>query len=233
MKNSIVYLLLAGSLFLSPLCSAQSWDVDKIENLHQWTFRMSRGADSLGYSRFEVRRIGKQILVSEDSRVPGFYEDMFLYLNGQTLAPDSVLITGRLSGYPIETKFRWNENVVKGYANFPKSAKKPTSSLTKELPENTKPRLASFVLSPFYKDLKEGMKFSYPQFSSMDGAVRTVTAHVVGSETVNLNGMEIEAYRLELSGGVAEQNVFIDKAQPRIVKISFRNIDWIYELINP
>lgn len=232
MRKNITYLLIAGSLFISTLCSGQSWDADKIEELHQWTFRMSRGADSLGYSRFEVRRIGKQILVSEDSRVPGFYEDMFLYLNDQTLAPDSVLITGRLSGYPIETKFRWNNNEVKGYMNFPKSARKPTTSLTKSLPENTKPRLASFVLSPFYKGLKEGMKFSYPQFSSMDGAVRTVTAEVVGSEVVILNGKEIDAYRLELSGGVAEQNVFIDKAQPRIVKISFRNIDWIYELIN-
>lgn len=226
-------LLLCFSLFYCSLTEAQSWDSGKIENLHQWIFRMSRGADSLGYSRFEIRRIGQQILVSEDSRVPGFGEDMFLYLNGETLTSDSVLITGRLSGFPLENKLRWHGDSVSGYMNFPKSATKGTVSIKKGLPEGTKPRLASFVLSPFYKGLKEGMSFSYPQFSSMDGEVRTVSAKVVGSETVNIDGKSYETYRLELTGGVADQNIFIDKAKPRIVKISFKNIDWIYELINP
>ncbi|GAB5525590.1 MAG: hypothetical protein Roseis2KO_34620 [Roseivirga sp.] len=229
-KASLLFCL---GLFYSSFTCAQSWDSGKIENLHQWTFRMSRGADSLGYSRFEIRRIGKQILVSEDSRVPGFGEDMFLYLNGETLASDSVLITGRLSGFPIENKLRWHGDTVSGYMNFPKSATRGTVSLKKGLPAGTKARLASFVLSPFYKGLKEGMTFSYPQFSSMDGELRSVTAKVVGSENVTIDGKSYETHRLELTGGVVDQNIFIDKAKPRIVKISFKNIDWIYELINP
>lgn len=233
MKFKIVLLLLAFIFLHQNVAQGQSWDTSKIENLHQWHFRMSRGADSLGYSRFEVRRIGKQILVSEDSRVPGFGEDMFLYLNGETLANDSILITGRLSGFPLENKLRWNGNTVKGYMNFPKSATRTTQPVSKVLPEGTLERLASFVLSPFYKDLKEGMAFSYPQFSSMDAQLRTITAKVVGSETVIIQGKSIDTYRLELAGGVADQNIFIDKAKPRIVKITFRNIDWIYELINP
>lgn len=232
MKRSVSLLLMVFLCSFGPYCMGQEWDADKIESLHQWHFRMSRGADSLGYSRFEIRRIGEQILVSEDARVPGFYEDMFLYVNGQSLEADSVLISGRLSGYPIETKLRWFGSEVKGYMNFPKSAKRATVGLSKTLPEGTKTRLASFVLSPFYKDLKEGLTFSYPQFSGMDGEVRNVTATVAGSETVSIQGKSFETYRLELSGGVAEQNIFIDKAQPRIVKISFRNIDWVYELIN-
>lgn len=220
-------------LFAGPLCDAQEWEAEKIEGLYQWTFRMSRGGDSLGYSRFEIRRIGKQILVSEDSRVPGFSEDMFLYLNGETLQNDSILITGRLSGFPIETKFRWNGDLVSGYMNFPKSATRGTVPLSKTLPAGSKARLSSFVLSPFYEGLKEGMRFSYPQFSSMDGGVRTITATVTGIETVTIQGKSFETYKLELSGGVADQNIFIDKAQPRIVKITFKNIDWVYELINP
>ncbi|GEM_PF-5178208 len=233
MRVKAILLLVSCIFLLHPSANGQSWDAGKIDNLHQWSFRMSRGGDSLGYSRFEVRRIGNQILVSEDSRVPGFGEDMFLYLNSETLANDSILITGRLSGFPLENKLRWYGDTVKGYMNFPKSAKRTTKSVSQALPAGTKERLASFVLSPFYKGLKEGMTFSYPQFSSMDGQLRTVTASVVGSETVTISGKSVEAYRLELTGGVADQNIFIDKAKPRIVKITFRNIDWVYELINP
>lgn len=212
--------------------SAQDWDISKIQDLHQWTFRMSQGADSLGYSRWEIRRIGDQILLSEDSKVPSFGEDMFVYVNGKTLAPDSALITGRLSGFPIESKMHFSANGVKGYGNFPKHPSKPTFNLSKPLPEGTKTRLASFILTPFYKDLAVGKSFTYPQFSMIDGEVRTITANIVSKEMVDVKGEQVEAFKLELRGGMASQNIFIDPKRNRIVKITFEENAWVYELIN-
>ena len=122
-------------------------------------------------------------------------------------------------------------NLVSGYANMPKHPSRPTQSLDKELPAGTKMRFSSFVLSPFYKDLKVGSSFSYPQFNSMDGQVRTIEAKVTADVTLEVLGETVQVLKLELSGGVAEQNVYIDPVKNRIVKIDFRNIDWVYELI--
>ena len=219
-------------LFVFTMAHAQEWDVTQIGDLHRWTFRMSQGGDSLGYSVFEIRKLAGQLLINEDSHVPSFREDIFCYVNPESLKPDSVLVTGRMSGFPIECKVKWQDGKAVGYANFPKHPSNPTKPIKVNMPEGTKVRLMSFVLSPFYKDLKVGDKFTYAQFSSTDGQIRQITASVTGTETMEVQGEKVEALKLELSGGVAEQNIYIDPVGKRIVRISFRNNNWIYELIS-
>lgn len=224
-------ILLVGLVLTFHVTMAQEWDLSKIGDQHKWSFRMSKGGDSLGYSVWEIKKLGAQYVLMEDSHVPGFKEEIYFYANASNLEPDSVLITGKLNGFPIEVKARIQSNEVKGYANMPKHPSRPTVSLDQELPEGAKMRFISFVLSPFYKDLKVGMSFSYPQFNSMDGQVRTIEAKVTAEESIEVIGQMVKALKLELSGGVAEQNVYIDPVTTRIVKINFRNIDWVYELI--
>ena len=192
---------------------------------------MSQGADSLGYSIVEIKKIGNQLLLSEDSAVPGFSEDLFAYMNGTSLLPDSTLVVGRLSGLPLECKVWRNGNHVNGYANFPKRPNTPALRIDQKLPDGTLFRAQSLFMSPFYQDLSIGKSWSYDQFSSMDGKLRKITAKAVSIENITLNGQTYEALRLELSGGVANQNLFIDTDKPRILKITFKDTPWIYELI--
>lgn len=231
MIRFLLVLILPISL-LSASVQAQEWDIDKISDYHEWTFRMTRAGDSLGYTRWSIRRMGEQLLLSEESRVPSFSEDIFMYVNAASLQPDSALVTGRMSGYPIECKAHWQDGQVSGFANFPRHPSRPTINLGQALAPGTVTRFASFVLSPFYKALAVGDTFSYDQFNTTDGQVRTITATVTAIETVMVMGQSVEALKLELSGGVAAQNLFIDPKRSRIVKISFRDIDWIYELIS-
>ena len=226
---------IANLIFISLLSSlslkAQEWDPSKITRDIQWTFRMSQGADSLGFSRIEIKKIGEQLLLSEDAEVPGFSEDLFVYVNPKDLSTDSTLIVGRLSGFPVECKIVVTNGVAKGYANFPKHPSRPTVNVNFPITPTTKFRAQSFFFSPFYRDLTEGKSFSYDQFNAMDGQKRTIQAKVVGSEKVSIGDQIYDTFKLELSGGVAEQNIFIEKTNPRIVKMSFRDTPWKYEII--
>jgi len=225
-------IVIATCLLVASSLSAQDWDSSLIADEHQWTFRMSVNGDSVGYSIWGIKKMGEQYFLSEQSHVPNFKEDIFCYANAETLRPDSVLITGRLSGLPIECKAHWEDNQVTGYAHMPKRPGIPAISLTQTLPNDTKMRFMSFVLSPFYKDLAVGSTFTYPQFNSMDGKIQNINAKVTGTEKLEVMGETVEALKLELSGGAAEQNMYIDPKEHRIVRISFRNIPWVYELIS-
>lgn len=229
MKTIILSL---GLLLISGPMMAQEWDAEEIENKHRWTFRMMLNGDSLGYSTWEIMKLGDQLLLTEDSHVPNFKEDIFCYVNPNTLQPDSVLVTGRMQGYPIECKSRWANGRVKGFAQFPKQPSRPVIPISEAWTTDTKLRFMSFVLSPFYKNLEVGTSFSYPQFSSTEGLVRTIDAKVTGKEILEVLGEPIEALKLELSGGAAEQNIYIDPLKKRIVRITFRDIGWVYELIS-
>lgn len=231
MKNIRLALTFIILISINASAFSQYWDTGKIDRDFKWSFRMSQGEDSLGYSIIEIKKVGDQLLISEDAAVPGFSEDLFAYVDSKTLRPDSTIIVGRLSGFPVECKVKLTGNSVTGYSNFPKHPSKPTININIDLNEGVIFRAQSFFLSPFYKDLVVGKEFEYEQFNTMDGLVRNIKVKVTKAETVVLEGKGYEALKLEFSGGVAEQNVFIDKNSPRILKISFRDTPWIYELI--
>lgn len=229
MKKLILWLFF---FMISGPVMGQDWDAEKIEGTHRWTFRMMLNGDSLGYSIWEIRKLGDQLLLSEDSHVPNFKEDIFCYVNPNSLQPDSVLVTGRMQGYPIECKSRWEDGRVTGFAQFPKHPSRSVVGISMQWTPDIKLRIMSFVLSPFYKNLEVGTSFSYPQFSSFDGQLKSIEAKVVAWETLEVLGKQVEVLKLELSGGDAEQNIYIDPEKKRIVRITFRDIAWVYELIS-
>ena len=72
----------------------------------------------------------------------------------------------------------------------------------------------------------------YQQFNPTDGKIRTITATWKKSESVEIDGKQYDTDLIELRGGVASQNVYVDTDESRILKITFEENNWTYELLN-
>ncbi|MEO1054738.1 MAG: hypothetical protein AAFX87_29165 [Bacteroidota bacterium] len=228
MRATLLLVLILNTVHVS--AQSNYWDKNKIR-AGEWIYTMSQKGDSLGYTHLTIKDNGKQWLLIDDAKVPNFEETIFCYVNKKTLLPDSILMSGKMSGFPIDVQIAWKGNHVKGYADFPKHPSRPTVQIDTTLSEKVIPRVMSFYFLPFYQQLEAGYTTEYDQFNASDGLIRKIKLIIPSEESINVSGYDYNVYRVELTGGVAQQVIYVNREQPEIVKISFKDNDWVYELI--
>jgi hypothetical protein len=220
---------------LTMAAHGQSYPINLSELSEQeLIFTMSSGGDSLGYSKITITRANNKWSVSEKAHVKSSFEleeEMTTYLNDQ-LSWDSVFVKGAFN----VTKAFQSFSKVSGKrliaeSNYNQLFGKEFTSLDTTLSSPVVERLSSLFLFPTLIDFSKKDHYQYWQFNPTDCEFRMVTVTKASDEIIDTPKGEVETYRLEFSGGVAEQVLFISKTSPRkIVRIEFKDSDWVYTL---
>lgn len=197
-------------------------------------FTMSSGGDSLGYSKITIAHANGQWTVNELAHVKSNFEleeEMTTYLNDQ-LSWDSVFVKGAFN----VTKAFQSFSSVSGRrliaeSNYNQLFGKEFTNLDTTLNASVVERLSSLFLFPTLIDFTKKDHYQYWQFNPTDCEFRQVTVTKTSDEIIDTSKGKVATFRLEFSGGVAQQVLFISKESPRkIVRIEFKDSDWVYTL---
>ncbi len=228
MKNISLFCLL--SFFTFSLIGQSHWDEQQFKEI-KVTYRMSQNGDSVGFTSIHLYQNNQQWILHEIAEVPNLSEDIKLYVKLGPLSVDSVIIGGKMSGFPIECRANWDGLKVTGFSDFPRHPSRPTIHIDTTLEAEVIERATSFWLSPFYKELGSGFSKKYLQFNTMSGQINPITANWTSDESIEIDGKNYQTHRVELRGGVASQNVYYDTQTKQIIKIDFEENDWVYEMV--
>ena len=197
-------------------------------------YTMSSGGDSLGYSKITISHFNNQWTVSEKAHVKSSFEleeEMTTYLNDQ-LNWDSVFVKGAFNVTKTFQSFsRVINRKITAESNYKHLVGKEFSRLDTIINLPVIERLTSLFLFPSLINFTKKDDYQYWQFNPTDCEFRMVTVTKTSDEIIDTSKGKVETYRLEFSGGVAEQVLFITKELPkRIVRIEFKDSDWVYTL---
>ncbi len=223
---AFLLLLLIGSCSRSTVPPSAS---DGLYGLVNSRFRMSQGGDSLGFSAISILSTPDHIYLHEESVVPGFSEEMHVYAD-RDMVLDSVRITGSVQGQTIDCFTHHNSNRLQGHSTFPFMLEEDRRLIDTLAEQPFYERALSLFLLPMNLDYSQATQ-TYVQFNSVDGGLRKIQASFQPDSTVTVPAGTFDCFHLQLSGGVATQNLFIAKSERRIVKITFEETPWQYELL--
>ena len=225
-----LYSLTLCSLFSLFFLNAQSkiWDFRDFDS-SQFDMRISNKGDSLGYTTISLEKIKNQIILTEETVIPNFKETIISYTDLSAQKMDSVLITGKISDFPIDVTMKYELNRLYGSSNFPKHPKKEEIVIDTIVKDNIIERTSSFYFIPYVKDLSKNLSYQYSQFNPTDGVMRRIDFSIKDVVRVKIDNIEYDCYEIKLRGGVASQNIFIDIRTKNIMKITFEETPWVFE----
>ncbi len=188
--------------------------------------------DSLGYSELSYSVTDDSILVVEDTKVlvdgTVLEEKIVTVLNADYTVKYNE-ITGSYSGFPIDVVYNWKDNQVVGYSKFPDHPNVPVINVDTIAAKHFE-RMTSVLFFPLLLPNYDEFSASYSQFNTQSGGFNSINLEaksnqVFGSASTNVNVVN-------LSGGVAEQILYISNTKPReIIGIRFKKLPWEYDLI--
>lgn len=199
------------------------------------TYRMSQNGDSLGYSQIIIEIKKNQIIVTENSEVNTSFsmiENMTSLVDKESLAMIGVSVSGKMNDKEFSCETNNQGGIISGTSNYSLLYSKNESRIDSLVNKPFIERLASLFLIPPAIDFSQSKQFSYQQYNANDCGFKEITVTKTGDFTVEGPRGKIETYKLEFSGGVAQQRLFISKGEKReIVRIEFENNNWVYELL--
>lgn len=220
-------------LFCLLACSQKKsgiWDHEKLAPFNL-QYRMSQSGNPVGTCHISLNKSEPQWVLTEITKVPSMEEEIQSYFHIDDHRMDSVLIGGKASGFPIICQATWINGKIVGQSDFPKHPQNPTVSIDTLINDKIIERTLSFWLLPYYQNLKSGFAKKYQQINTVDGKFYEVSAKHVELTNIEIDGQSYEAHLVQLRGGVASQNVYINVHKPEILKITFDGNDWVYELV--
>lgn len=199
-------------------------------------YRMSENRDSLGYSKITVKYAADSIIAMEQAEVnvnnSVLLEEIVTTLNAD-YSIRSNKITGKASGFPIDTKFKWSNNNIAGYSKFPDHPNVPIVELDTTVNHAHVERLVSIFFFPLLlNEYKTGFISKFKNFDSISGTINDITLEIFGLEKIQVDGNTRNLIKIRLSGGKATQLLYINPKTRIIEAIRFENIGWEYDLIS-
>lgn len=200
--------------------------ISKRINSEVLTYRMKQGGDSAGISvmTHEVNQYALRIYEVAKVMVGGslFDETIDSRYDFRTSKMEGEEIVIDYGGKHTEMRADWS---AKNQIDIKVGALDSTIVARDHIS-----RILTIFLIPrlFYDS--EG-PLTYHQFNLMDLQFRDITASIVGQVELSLPLGACDCYKVELRGGVANQDLFIDPVTHRIVRIEIPEMGWEYDLL--
>ncbi len=225
-----IAMIIVPALTLPVLGQSSIYDVSKVSE-YTLQMKMYNNGTAVGDLTISLKKNKGQWILKEETEVPNFTESISSYINAKTLQADSLSIEGTMSNFPIDIKMVWKEGSVKGSADFPKHPDKPTVHVDESWDKSKVLRTNSFYLLPFIKGFGKSLDTNYQQFNPTDGKTRSIHVKTEQLVDVKINDKTYSCYEIRLRGGIASQNIFIDKSTQEIIKMTFENSPWVFEKV--
>ncbi len=230
-------LSLPAMIYLVGLSPAQSQSIGSAEVFDQTlisqrinseilTYRMKQGGDSAGVSvmTHEVDQHSLRLYEAAKVMVGGslFDETIDSRYDFRTNKMESEEIVIDYNGKHTEMQADWSaKNQI--------DVKIGVLDSTIVARDHISRMMTLFLLPRLFYD--SGDALTYRQFNLMDLQFREITATIAGQVELSLPLVDCDCYRVELRGGVANQDLFINPVTHRIVRIEIPEMGWVYDLL--
>jgi len=206
---------------LSPKAAALELDLAALVARRD-SFTISFSGNKIGWQRGVFEAAGDGFRYSEDLRLGGFVEQSTTLELDRAGQMKSVKQTGKQQGQDVTVDVSYAGGRAKGSAKAPdpKTGQVKAVTVDTALAEGTIDDNAITALLPALA-WKPGAKWTMNVMSASQGEIKPWTLAVVGTDSVKLGTVSVEAYRAELSGGDAPLVLWISTGKPhRLVKIA-------------
>jgi hypothetical protein len=147
------------------------------------------------------------------------------------LAPLSLQMTGSM-GQPVDIELNWQGQKVSGHSQMAREPFKPQGKLmiNQTLRPGTTERTSLIMLAHLLPvTVQQPLLVNW--FNGYDADQRLIEITFKGEEQVTVPAGTFDTYKIEYSGGAPSQYYWIDKKQPKVVKIEVIKSPWSYELV--
>jgi hypothetical protein len=198
-------------------------------------YRMSQEGDSLGYSKVSIEVKRDQIVVSEVAEVKSSFsmvENMTTSIDKKQLSLIQVNVSGDMNGKGFTCETKNEGGTLSGTSDYSLLYSKNESTIDSLIDQPFIERLVSLFLIPPAIDFSESNQFNYQQYNANNCGFKEITVIKTGDFTIEGPSGKYDTYKLEFSGGMAQQRLYISKGKHRkIVRIEFANNNWVYDLL--
>jgi len=148
------------------------------------------------------------------------------------LAPLSLQMTGSM-GQPVGIELNWQGQQVSGHSQMAREPFKPQGKLmiNQTLRPGTTER-TSLIMLAHLLPVTAQQPLLVNWFNGYDADQRLIEITFKGEEQVTVPAGTFDTYKIEYSGGAPSQYYWIDKKQPKVVKIEVIKSPWSYELVS-
>lgn len=149
----------------------------------------------------------------------------------KSLQPVKMRVQGSM-GVPIDIDLLWHENQITGHSEMARDSYKQQGKLiiNESLKANTLERTSMMMLAHIMP-VEINRPLFLRWFNGYDADQRLIEVKYHGEEIVSVPAGTFETYKIEYSGGAPSQYFWIDKKQPKVVKIEVIKKPWQYELL--
>jgi len=210
-------------------CQAQVTKLNLKYFPRELTYRMLINSDSMGYTKVDTEIKAEKIHLYEKTKIKSFEEVTHVYMD-KALTLDSVTIIGNANDKKIDCKSVTRQDSVIGYFGYPASIDNNVTDINTKINSNFLERTASLFIIPSNLDFNQ-KQTSVIQYNPTDGKFRDIIIKVEDVVSISVPAGVFKSYKITFTGGLAKQIFYVDKKSLKIVKITFQDNPWIYELL--
>jgi len=197
------------------------------------TFNMQLNGDVVGQSVHAFSQTDEYYQLHEKTTIEAYKidADIRAEVSRSKLAPLSLTMTGAM-GQPVNIDLHWQGQKVTGHSQMAREPFKPqgTVDIDATLKPGTTERTSLIMLAHLLPVSAE-QPLLVNWFNGYDADQRLIDITYEGEEQITVPAGTFDTYKVQYSGGAPSQYFWIDKKQPKVVKIEVIKSPWSYELV--
>lgn len=199
------------------------------------TFHMMQGGAVVGSMIFEKRREGDVILMNDISEMPGIIRetlDMELSAKDLSMYEAKMHLTAKQNNTKIDMQLNWTDNHIKGEYDFEQNGQARKIPIDTLATKKIVGRGVVFGMTEAL-ELEVGRQYKMNLFAFSSGQIWNMDLSIVGKETIEIQGMKMEVYKMPLMGGKVNNILYVttDKKQ-KLVRVDVLGQGMIIELVS-
>jgi phosphohistidine phosphatase SixA len=198
------------------------------------TFNMQLNGQVVGQSVHSFNESDGHYQLHEKTTIEAYNidADINAVVAPANLAPQSLTMTGAM-GQPVSIDLAWQGQQVSGHSQMAREPFKPQGKL--DISESLRPgttERTSLIMLAHLLPVSAEQSLLTNWFNGYDGEQRLINISFKGEEQVTVPAGTFDTYKIEYAGGAPSQYYWIDKQQPKVVKIEVIKSPWSYELVS-
>lgn len=198
------------------------------------TFDMQLNGQTVGQAVHRFKATDGQYQLHEKTTIEAYNieANITAVVEPVSLAPRSLQMSGTM-GQPVSIDLSWQQHEVSGHSQMAREPFKPQGQLAikETLRAGTTERTSLIMLAHLLPVTAE-QPLLVNWFNGYDADQRLIDITFKGEEQVTVPAGTFDTYKIEYSGGAPSQHYWIDKHQPKVVKIEVIKSPWSYELVH-
>jgi len=198
----------------------------------QLTFDVMKQDKMLGEMVYQYQQTEGEYLLTEQLDIKSLKTAVQtqLTVDSETLMPVNMVMSG-MKGEKVDVQLGWQGQHLVGYSHVPRAAYKTQGKISFDQ-QISKPSYErkSLMLLAHLIALKPNTDQLISWFNAADGHNHLVNIILEGEETIDVPAGTFETVKIQYSGGAPSYYIWVDKQQPKVVKIKEIKSPFSYEL---